>query len=314
MKKSIFVEIIVFFFVLLFIYTSAAKFAEMHLFKEEMLSSPLLGSPFLAKVMAWALPISETVLAIALFVPKVRLKALYATVGLMACFTIYVIIIYFIDHHLSCSCGGIVEQLSLRQHIFFNSACVVLGVVAISALRTSMATPRVGWFASSTAGVLLLLIGWTIFAAFSVPASIKTGYEGRLMPSFDLLLTDGTTHLNTADIPLGKPVIVIGFSPWCPHCQAETRIILKNIQQFKNVQIYYVTEYSFSEMQLFYTYYKLSDYPNITMGRDIKAAFRSYFKATTIPYIAVYDDQKRLTMVFNGEVDAMKLARLVLED
>jgi thiol-disulfide isomerase/thioredoxin len=314
MKKTILVEIIVFFFVLLFVYTGVAKFAEMHLFKEQMLSSPLLGSPFLAMVITWALPIGEILLAISLFIPKLRLKALYATAFLMICFTLYVIGIVLMDNHLSCSCGGIIEELSPRQHIFFNGSCVVLSLFAISALRHPQPNRRFQRFTGSTALLIFLFIGWTIFTAFRVPSTIKTGLEGRLLPSFDLLLTDSTTHLNTADIPTGKPIIVIGFSPWCVHCQAETRDILKNIRQLSNVRIYYVTAFPFSDMQIFYKHYNLSQHPNIVMGQDAKNFYLSYFKTSGIPYTAVFDSKKRLKTVFAGEADAQKLAKIASED
>ena len=104
MKRTILADAITYFFILLFLYTGAAKLLDIHTFKEQLLSSPLLGS--LAGIVAWALPIGENLLAIALFIPAFRLKALYVTLGVMSLFTIYVIVILFMDNQLSCSCGG----------------------------------------------------------------------------------------------------------------------------------------------------------------------------------------------------------------
>src|ERR1700747_255939 len=118
MKKSILVDIITYFFVLLFLYTGVAKLLEVQTFKEQMASSPLLGS--MSGIITWALPIGEILLAIALFIPAFRLKALYVTFVLMALFTIYVVAILFMDNEISCSCGGIVEELTPKQHIIFN--------------------------------------------------------------------------------------------------------------------------------------------------------------------------------------------------
>ncbi len=109
------VDGICYFFILLFLYTGAIKLTEIHLFRKQLISSPLLGT--LSGVIAWALPIGELLIAITLFIPALRLKALYATLGLMTVFTIYVVFIFSIDNQLSCSCGGIVEELSPKQHI-----------------------------------------------------------------------------------------------------------------------------------------------------------------------------------------------------
>ena len=314
MKKSIIVDIITYFFVLLFVYTGIAKLTEIHLVKEQMLSAPLLGSPALAGIITWALPIGEIILAIALAIPKFQLKALYVTFGLMTLFTIYVVIILFMDNHLSCSCGGIIEELSPKQHVLFNISCVILCLVAILVHRRQQFTLRLRWITSTSVICLFAVLGWTIFTAFSAPATVKTGLEGRLLPSFDLLLTDSTTHLNTANIPTGEPVIVIGFSPFCKHCQAETRDIVKHMDKLKNTRIYYVTAYPFDQMQLFYRAFKLEQYSNIVMGKDLKDYFLPYFKASGVPYTAIFDSKKRLIQASSGETKADKLALLAAEN
>lgn len=314
MKKTILPDIITFFFILLFVYTGVAKLAESHLVREQLLSAPLLGSPLLVNILTWALPIGEFLLAIALSTPRFHLKALYITLVLMSVFTIYVIVVLFIDSHLSCSCGGIIEELSPRQHVLFNSACVILSVVAIAIRQRQQSTRQFWWIANTSVICLFAVVGWTLFTAFSAPATVKTGLEGRLLPSFDVLLMDSTTHLNTADIPTGEPVIVIGFSPWCRHCQDETRDIIKNMQKFKSARIYYVTAYPFDQMKLFYTAFKLDKYPNIVMGKDIKDYFLPYFKANGVPYTAIFDSKKRLKQVITGEARADTLARLVAEN
>lgn len=313
MKKALLIEIISYFFILLFLYTGAAKLMEVHQFKDQLVSSPLIGG--LAGIITWALPIGELLLAVGLFIPRVRVKALYATLILMSLFTAYVIAILFVDDHISCSCGGIIEELTPRQHLLFNGACVILSAVAIALTRGREQQPtlRIKWLTGTSVIALFLLIGWTLFSAFSAPVSPKTGMEGRLLASFDLLLPDSVTHFNTANIPTGKPFVVIGFDPFCTHCQAETQDILKNIGQLKDVPIYYVTPYPFWEVKAFYYHFKLKQYPNITIGRDYRNGFFSEFKAPNVPYTAVFDAKKRLKKVFASQTDAKSLAQAIRE-
>jgi hypothetical protein len=64
-------------------------------------------------------------------------------------------------------------------------------------------------------------------------------------------------------------------------------------------------------MKAFYRHFNLQQYPNITMGRDPGAYFFSYFKASSVPYTAVFDAQKRLKKVFILQTDAKSLLQAI---
>jgi thiol-disulfide isomerase/thioredoxin len=307
MNRNFLVNLITWFFILLFIYTSVAKLAELHAFKDQMAASPLLGG--LAGFISWALPLTEIALAVALFIPAWHRKGLYASLALMVLFTIYLGGILIIDEHLNCSCGGIIEDLSPRQHLLFNGAAIILAVLAIVADRRQQVSRRFRW--QSTAVTLLLLgsIGVIILTAATAPAKLKTGLEGRPLPVFSLLLPDSITHLNTSDIPIGKPFIMVGFSPYCVHCQAEMRDIIKNISRFGDTTIYFVTSFPYSDMKKFYDVFRLKRFPNIVVAVDSKDAFLKYFKSNSVPYAAVYDAKKRLKEVVPGQVGADLLSK-----
>lgn len=311
MKKSLLVESITYFFILLFLYTGVSKLMEIQRFSQELTSSPLVGP--MAGIITWSVPIVEILLAVALFIPIFRLKALYATMALMSIFTVYVFILLLIDGHLSCSCGGIIEELSPKQHAIFNSSCVLLCAAAIVMARREGSAAPVNWLPITSVLTLFVFIGWTLFSAFSAPARFKSGMEGRLVSSIDLLLPDSVTHFNTADIPTGKPFIIINFDPFCLHCQAETIDIIKNMPRFKDVHIYYVTPYEFWKMKAFYNHFKLNSYPNITIGDDYRNAFFQQYMTKVVPYTVVFDSHKRLKQAFLGQADANNLLKAVQE-
>jgi thiol-disulfide isomerase/thioredoxin len=309
--STLLVDIITLFFILLFAYTGVVKLMDVHLFKEQLTSSPLLGA--VAGIITWGLPIGELLLVIVLIIPAWRLTGLRVTLGLMTIFTIYVTVILLMDNQITCSCGGIIEELSPKQHVLFNITCVILSGIALLVARKQQPTVRFKWLTSVLTVMLSLFIGWTLFTAFRAPVTVKTGMEGRLLPSFNLLLVDSLTNLNTRDIPTGQPVIVIGFSPWCKHCQAETREILQHIEQFNNTRIYYVTSDPFDQMKIFYQYFGLAKYPNITLGRDTQAFFLPYFKTRGVPFTAIFDSKKRLKQVFSNGVTSNKLTQSIAE-
>jgi len=309
MKRTLLVDSIAFFFILLFLYTATSKLFDWHTFREELQSSPLVGN--FAGVLVWLVPVLEIVLAITLFVPTWKLYGLYATFILMVLFTAYVFAILLIDNQLSCSCGGIIENLPPDRHIIFNAICVLLAGLAILIYRRQTPTIKFRWLTGSFSVVSFLLLGWLLITAFTASPSPKTGKEGRPLPSFELLLSDSSTRLNTAEIPGGSPIVVIGFSPTCAHCRAETQDIVNNISQWKGTRIYFVTGSPFQDMKLFYKYFGLDKYANITMGWDHKSSYFKYYEVRNIPYTTVFDVKKRLKQAFIGETKSADLRKVI---
>ena len=133
LSKKLIVEVIAHLFIILFLYTGVAKLMDFDLFQEQLAESPILEP--IATLVAWGLPFSEFIISLLLFFPRFRLKGLYASFIIMVLFTGYVITILSIDKELPCSCGGIVEALSWKGHLIFNSILVVVAAIAIRLQR-----------------------------------------------------------------------------------------------------------------------------------------------------------------------------------
>jgi len=131
------------------------------------------------------------------------------------------------------------------------------------------------------------------------------------LPRFSILLTDSTTVLNTSDIPLGKVSILFFFAPYCDYCQKETINLLKNIDSLKNVDFYFVTIEPLDDMRKFNKAYHLYKYSNITVGRDFKYFMPSHFKNLSPPNSFIFDENKRLRAVFNGQASARDFISIV---
>lgn len=129
MKKSILLEIISTLFVILFVYTAISKFMDFSVFREQIASSPVLKP--VAGAAAFIVPGIELVVALLLLIPSQRLKGLYASLALMLVFTIYIIIILNFSEHIPCSCGGVIELMSWREHLVFNCVFILLAILAI---------------------------------------------------------------------------------------------------------------------------------------------------------------------------------------
>jgi len=137
MKRTTFVELIAYFFIILFLYTGFSKLMDFYVFKEQLATSPLLAS--VSGVVAIGLPAIEIIVSIILFLPKTRLRGLYASLALMSLFTGYVIYIINFNDQLPCTCGGILQELSWEEHLIVNIAFVALAITGIILSKKSTA-------------------------------------------------------------------------------------------------------------------------------------------------------------------------------
>jgi len=132
---------------------------------------------------------------------------------------------------------------------------------------------------------------------------LKTGLEGKKIPSFKFLLIDSTTVLNTDSIKQGQSFVIFYFDPGCPHCRAELRDIIKHNNELKNVTFYMLTWYSHKIVKNFSNEFNLNAYSNFTIGIDYTDSLYKYFSIPSVPFLAFYDKEKRLNQVLVGKID-----------
>lgn len=115
--------------IILFLYTGISKLFDYDIFKEQLVIVPILNSIYPA--VALANPVLEIIIAVFLFWPTWRIKGLYAALIAMTVFTIYIVYLLMLDTELPCSCGGIIEFLSWKQHLLFNIGMIILLTISI---------------------------------------------------------------------------------------------------------------------------------------------------------------------------------------
>jgi hypothetical protein len=129
MKRNIVVEIISCLLVLVFMYAAVSKLLEYQTFQLQLSKSPFITQ--FAGIIAWALPISEMLVALALTFKNSRLFGLYASLFMMTIFTTYIFTMLTFSYDLPCSCGGILSKMSWRDHFWFNVVFTILPIIAI---------------------------------------------------------------------------------------------------------------------------------------------------------------------------------------
>ena len=127
--REIIVDVSVYLFIILFMYTAASKLLSIKSFASTLAKSPLIGN--LNFVVAWAVPIVEILISIILIFPSFRRTGLFASLALMASFTIYLFYMVYSGNKLPCHCGGVISTMTWHQHIWFNIGFVILALIGL---------------------------------------------------------------------------------------------------------------------------------------------------------------------------------------
>ncbi|MCF6142402.1 hypothetical protein L1S34_13985 [Flavobacterium sp. K77] len=123
--QKVFLEIVCFLYIVLFTYASISKLIDFENFQTQLGQSPLLSA--YSTSISFLVIFVELGLVFALSVRVYRIMALCLSVGLMAIFTTYIILILNFSSFIPCSCGGILEKLGWTEHLIFNLFFIVIG-------------------------------------------------------------------------------------------------------------------------------------------------------------------------------------------
>ncbi len=128
-NKIIVIEVISSLFILLFVYTAVVKLVEHNTFEAALSRFPLIKAQ--ADLVSWVFPIMEIFVVIFLFIPSIRKWGFIASFFLMFGFTGFIIYMIYFTPNLPCSCGGVIAQMTWRQHLLFNIFFTVLAAIGI---------------------------------------------------------------------------------------------------------------------------------------------------------------------------------------
>ncbi len=109
-----------------------------------------------------------------------------------------------------------------------------------------------------------------------------------------------STYLNTKNIKTGKPSVFFIFSAYCPHCKSQLLSMLDNMDKLNETQIYMIAQEPLSAIREYYKNANLVKFPNIKMGIDTSGFLGEYMHVKGIPYLALFDKEKKLLKAYLG--------------
>jgi hypothetical protein len=115
--------------VFLFVYTATSKLLKHDVFQVQLDRFPWIKH--MALFLAWAVPLTELIVAALLLSTRVRKIGFMLSLALMVTFTLYLALMLGTEKHLPCSCGGVISAMTWKQHLVFN---IVFTGIALSGL------------------------------------------------------------------------------------------------------------------------------------------------------------------------------------
>lgn len=134
--------------------------------------------------------------------------------------------------------------------------------------------------------VLLILI----LCLTTAPAFTQSGK----VPPFRIVQADGRVFM-AQNLPVGKPIVIIYFSPECEECQKLTSGLLSRINEFENVSVALITYQPRENIAGYIKKNNLDKYGNIYAGTEFPTLLvRDYYNIMNFPYMVLYDKNGNL--------------------
>ena len=146
-----------------------------------------------------------------------------------------------------------------------------------------------------------------VFFAGSLISTNARGQAGKL-PPFRMMQTSGKVF-KAEDLPMGKPIVIIYFSPDCDHCDILMKELVKQKEEFKNASVALVTYLPVEKVLAFEKTYSLKKYTNIYTGTEGNSFFlRNYYKLTEMPFAALYSKNGDFIKSYSKEINLKDLS------
>jgi thioredoxin-related protein len=122
------------------------------------------------------------------------------------------------------------------------------------------------------------------------------------IPPFRILTTD-SAYFTPAKLKKNTKVIIVYFSPDCPHCQHLVTELKPKMNELGDTQVILITwsaNFDLRAIKTFNKEYKLGGYPNIIIGTEgYTYLVQKYYNVLSTPFIAIYNRKGKMVQSFS---------------
>lgn len=144
-------------------------------------------------------------------------------------------------------------------------------------------------------------LAFSIFTVLVFLTSSAMYCQSGKVPPFQMMQSGGKVF-RAQDLPMGKPIVIIYFSPDCEECLALTSELIRREEEFKKASVAMITYLPVEYVTKFNAKYKLNYYPNIYVGTEGSTLFlKVYYKIEKFPFMALYTKNGDLVKTYYTE-------------
>ena len=172
-------------------------------------------------------------------------------------------------------------------------------------MKTKTIKRIIGFIIFLVLGLLIYLIGTKAIQRNEISKKLNSIPHFRLFTLKDSLFTK-------SNLPSNRKIVFVYFNTECEHCSGEATQIKSNIDKFQHVQFYFVSFEKTDLIKSFASNHDLTTEKNVIFLRDKKHLFSEEFGANSIPYILIYDENRKLIKKHKGVLETEQLKNLLL--
>ena len=128
----------------------------------------------------------------------------------------------------------------------------------------------------------------------------------KTIPNFLYKNSDGTIF-GKANLKPNTKTIFLYFNTECEFCQEEAKQIKASLEQFKTIQLVFISIEKTAIIKNFATNNKLNSYDNVHFLCDERMDFSKSFDVTSLPTLVLYDENQQLIEKIKGEIKVESL-------
>ena len=149
-------------------------------------------------------------------------------------------------------------------------------------------------------------IRFVVVILLVITTHILHAQKGKL-PPFQMMQANGKVF-KAHDLPMGKPILIVYFSPDCDHCEKMLKEFFKQSLGFQKASVAFVTYLPVDKVSKFEKDYNLGKFSNMYAGTEGTTFFlRNYYKITDVPFAALYTKDGDFVTSYEKDVNLKEL-------
>lgn len=158
--------------------------------------------------------------------------------------------------------------------------------------------------------IMKKVLSTILFMALIFQGSVSA--QAGKVPPFRMIQGNGALF-RAQDLPMGKPIIILYFSPECEDCHKLTVDLLSRINDLRGVSIAMITYQSVESVRKYVIDNRLNSFNNIFAGTEGSSLFvRNYYNITRFPFLVLFDKNGNQIVKYpENKIDTDDLCRRV---